>query len=95
MEVDLTRLPPDLQRLGPLIRQWAAGDDEERAQRLTATSTEELQRLRDAPQNLWDSINAYLDANVQGAEPYEAIVLGSFAEAAMEAAAELDDRGGG
>jgi hypothetical protein len=56
LDVDLTRLPPDLRTLVPLIRQWAAGDDEERAQRLAAASTEELQKLCDSPQELWDSI---------------------------------------
>jgi hypothetical protein len=94
IEVDLSRLPSDLQPLAPLIRSWAIGDDEERSARLAAASDAELQELRDAPQSHWDAINAYLDENITSDEPYEAIVLGSFSEAAMEAAYVLEERGG-
>jgi hypothetical protein len=90
--VDLSRLPESLQRLAPLIRQWARGDDEARSTQLHGASDDELRELRDAPEGLWDSINAYLDENIESGEPYEAIVLGSFAEAALEAAIELENR---
>jgi hypothetical protein len=39
--------------------------------------------------------NAYLDENIRGPEPYEAIVLDSFAQPAMEADVELDERRAG
>jgi hypothetical protein len=93
IEVDLSRLPPDLQPLAPLIRRWASGDDEERSKRLAGASVEELREPRDAPAGSWDFINAYLDENVTIDEPYEAIVLDYFSQAAMEAHPELQNRG--
>jgi hypothetical protein len=92
-EVDLSRLPPDLQPLVPLIRRWATGDDEERSTRLAGASDDELRELSDAPSKLWDSINGYLTEYVASDEPYEAIVLDGFAQAAMEADSELQSRG--
>jgi hypothetical protein len=92
IEVDLARLPSDLQPLIPLIRKWATSDDEVRSALLTAASDEELRELRDAPTELWDLINAYLDENVASDEPYEATVLDSFAQGAMEADSELENR---
>ena len=77
----------------PLIREWAVGDDEERSGRLAEASDEALRGLRDAPHGQWDAINAYLDENITGDDPYEAIVLGYFSEAAMEARLLLEERG--
>lgn len=91
-EVDLSRLPSDLQPLVPLVRQWATGDDEERSQRLASASSGELQELQKAVEPHWDSINAYLDQNITSDEPYEAIALDGFAQAAMEAASVLEER---
>ena len=93
IEVDLSRLPPDLQPLVPFIRQWAVGDDVERSERVAAASSEDLQRLRDAFDPHWAAINAYLDENIEGPEPYEATTLDSASQAAMEAAFELERRG--
>jgi hypothetical protein len=93
IEVDLSRLPPNLQPLVPLIRRWSRGDDEERSTQLTGASDDDLRELRDAPAALWDPINAYLDENVTSEEPYEAIVLDGFAQAALEAGLELQNRG--
>jgi hypothetical protein len=95
LDVDLSRLPPDLQPLAPLIRKWAVGDDEERSARLAAASDDDLKELRDAPEGHWDAINAYLDENITSDEPYEAIVLDYLSQAAMEAATVLEERGGG
>jgi hypothetical protein len=60
---------------------------------LESASDDELRELRDAPQGRWDTINAYLDENITSDEPYEAIVLDYFSQAAMEAATVLEDRG--
>jgi hypothetical protein len=95
LDVDLSRLPSDLQPLAPLIRKWAVGDDEERSARLAEASDDELQELRDAPERRWDAINTYLDENMTSDEPYEAIVLDYFSQAAMEAANLLDERRSG
>jgi hypothetical protein len=91
--VDLSRLPTDLQPLAPLIRWWAASDDTERETRLEDASADELRELSEAPKGLWDAINRYLDENIQSDEPYEATVLDSFAQAALEAELELRRRG--
>jgi hypothetical protein len=91
--VDLSRLPGDLQPLVPLIRRYAASDDVERETRLEAASDDELRELSEAPHGLWDAINRYLDENITSALPYEATVLDSFAQAALEAELELRRRG--
>ena len=81
------------QRLVPLIRRYAASDDVERESRLEAASDDELRELSEAPNGLWDAINRYLDENITSALPYEATVLDSFAQAALEAELELRRRG--
>jgi hypothetical protein len=91
--VDLSRLPSDLQQLVPLIRRYAASDDVERESRLEAASDDELRELSEAPNGLWDAINRYLDENITSALRYEATVLDSFAQAALEAELELRRRG--
>src|SRR5690242_17969494 len=93
--VDLSRLPDELQYLVPLIRRWAESDDVVRGEELERAGDEELRELAAAPSGKWDAMNRYLDENITGDEPYEAIVLGSFAEAALEAQLELDRRGAG
>jgi hypothetical protein len=93
--VDLRRLPEDLRRLIPLIRSWAASDDVERERRIEHATAGELLELARAPEGLWDEINRYLDENITSDEPYEATVLDSFAQAAMEAQLELDRRQAG
>jgi hypothetical protein len=60
-EVNLSKLPPDLQRLVPLIRRWATSDDDERSKRLAEASDDKLRELSASPSELWDSINGYLD----------------------------------
>jgi hypothetical protein len=91
--VDLSRLPGELQGLVPLIRRYAASDDVERETRRAGASDDELRELSDAPHGLWDAINRYLDENITSALPYEATVLDSFAQAALEAELELRRRG--
>ena len=93
-EVDLTRLPPDLQELEPLIRTWAIGDEEERDRRLEAASTEELASLWLAFSPHLPAINAHLEAAVQGPDADEAIVLASAADTAIEAANVIERRTG-
>ena len=92
--VDLGRLPNELQPLVPLIRKWAGSDDSDREIRLEVASDDELRELASAPEGLWDEINAYLDDNIESEEPYEATVLDSFAQAALEARSELESRSG-
>ena len=93
IEVDLSRLPADLQPLVPFIREWSVSDDVGRYDRIEAASSEDLERLRDAFDPHWDAINAYLDENIESEEPYEATALDSASQAAMEAGFELERRG--
>ena len=93
-EVDLARLPADLQELAPVIRSWAVADDEERDRRLEAASTEELASFWLAVSPRLPAINAYLEAIIAGHESPEALVLASTAENALEAAATIERRTG-
>ena len=92
--VDLTRLPPDLQELAPLVREWAVGDEEERDRRLESASTEELASLWLAVSPHLPAINAYLEAAVQGPDTDEAIVLAATADTALEAEQVVERRTG-
>ena len=93
-DVDLTRLPPDLQDLAPVVREWAVSDEEERDRRLEAASTEELAALWLAVSPHLPAINAYLEAAVQGPDADEAIVLAATAESAIEAEQVVERRTG-
>ena len=96
LQVDLDRLPPDLQSLAPVIRQWAIADDEERDRRLEAASTEELAQFWLTVSPELPAINAYLERQTaaEGEEPAEAIALAATAEAALAAAEVVERRTG-
>lgn len=94
MTVDLSRLPGELEPLAPVVREWAVGDDVKREAKHESASTEALKAYWDAVAPHFAAINAYLDENVASDEPYEAIVLGTTAEGALEAALEIERRTG-
>jgi hypothetical protein len=70
------------------------GDDVKRAELLDKASTDELRALSSAADSHWDAINAYLDVNMSPPGPRQdvALALDSFAQAAMEAGLELQNR---
>jgi hypothetical protein len=70
------------------------GDDVKRAELLDKASTDELRALSSAADSHWDAINAYLDENMSPPGPRQdvALALDSFAQAAMEAGLELQNR---
>jgi hypothetical protein len=70
------------------------GDDVKRAELLDKASTDELRALSSAANSHWDAINAYLDENMSPPGPRQdvALALDSFAQAAMEAGLELQNR---
>jgi hypothetical protein len=74
------------------------GDDVKRAELLDKASTNELRALSSAADSHWDAINAYLDENMSPPGPRQdvalalALALDSFAQAAMEAGLELQNR---
>ena len=94
LEVDLGRLPAELQELGPLIRTWAVADEEDRDRRLEAAPTEELASFWLAVSPHLPAINAYLESAIEGQESNEAIVLATTAEAALEANRVIERRTG-
>lgn len=81
VEVDLTKLPDALQHLGPLMREWALGDDDEREAKHEAASTEGLQAMYDAVSPHFEAINTWLDAHDD--EP-EGWAVGRLAEGATD-----------
>ena len=94
LEVDLTRLPADLQGLAPLIREWAVVEDEARDHRLEGAETEELAGLWLNVSPRLPAINAYLESVIEGRESNEAVVDAATAEAALEAAKVIERRTG-
>ena len=95
LQVDLDRLPPDLQSLAPVIRQWATVDEDERDRRLEAASTEELAQFWLAVSPQFPAVNAYLEEQTIGAdESSEAVALAATAEAALGAAQVIERRTG-
>jgi hypothetical protein len=70
------------------------GDDVKRAELLDKASTDELRALSSAADSHWDAINANLDENMSPPGPRQdvALALDSFAQAAMEAGLELQNR---
>ena len=95
-QLDFSLLPEDLRPLAPLIAKYAESDDVDRSELLASASTEELRELSTAPSLHWDAINAFLDENMEQIGPRQdlAIALDGFSQAAMEAASELEARGG-
>ena len=94
LEVDLDRLPTELQQLAPLIRKWSIADADARDALLESASTEELAEFWLGVSPELPAINAFLEQSSEGEETNEAIVLASTAEAALEAAAFVERRTG-
>jgi hypothetical protein len=83
--------PWKLRELWPLVRRFAQSDEKERARVLADASTEQLKELvRRVDADAFAAINRYLD-ETHDAE--EAVPYGNLAQAAMEAAAILRQRG--
>ena len=95
LPVDLDRLPPELQRpRRRTIRHWAGRDESERDAAHEAASTEELAAYWLRVSQRFPAINAYLERTHRGPARDEAILVGVTAEAALEAAAEIERRTG-
>ena len=95
LEVDLGRLPPELQDLAPAIERWAATDPDERDQRLEQAATDDLAQFWLAVSPQLPAINAYLEEQAAGEQSNEAVVLAAMAEAALEASQVIERRTGG
>ena len=95
LQVDLGRLPPDLQSLSPVIREWAALDEDARDRRLESAPTEDLAQFWLTVSTQFPSINAYLEEHGgEGQETPEAIALAATAEAALAASQVIERRTG-
>ena len=95
LEVDLGRLPSELQGLAPTIERWAAADADERDQRLEQASTEQLAELWLTISPQLPVINDYLERQAAGEQSSEAVALAATADAALEAAKIIERRTGG
>jgi cell division protein FtsI/penicillin-binding protein 2 len=94
-ELDFSVLPDELRHLTPLISRYSESDDVDRSALLEQASDGELRELSEAPEAHWETINGFLDENVEarpGPTQDVALALDSFAQAAMEARLELDAR---
>lgn len=81
---DLERVPADLRALEPLVRRFAVGDDDVRADLLAEASSEVRAQLSQQVTPLLSHIDAYLDTFAEGPLPSEAILLGRLAEVTCE-----------
>ena len=93
-ELDYSLLPGELQGLASLIAKYGEGDDVRRGELLSRASAEELAEITAATGPHWESINAFLDDNMEEIGPSQdlALALDAFAQAAMEAQDELEGR---
>jgi hypothetical protein len=93
-EPDFAILPAELQPLIPLIRKYAESDDVARSDLLAAASSDELGQVTSLVSPHWEAINSFLDANMSPPGPHQdvAVALDSFAQAAIEAQYELQNR---
>jgi hypothetical protein len=93
-ELDFALLPEEMRSLGPLIARYAESDDVVRENLLAAAAADDLQQLADAAEPHWDAINKFLDENIEVIGPRQdlALALDSFAQAAMEARMEREQR---
>jgi hypothetical protein len=94
VQADLARLPDELRDLEPHIRRWATGDVDDREERLEGATTEELADYWLSVSQRFPDINAYLEREIEGERPDEALVLGWTAEGALEAAGVIERRTG-
>jgi hypothetical protein len=95
LQVDLGRLPAELQSLAPLIREWATLDDDARERRLESASTEDLAQFWLAISPELPAINAYLERQAAGGqESPEAVAVAATAEAALGASQVIERRTG-
>jgi hypothetical protein len=94
LQVDLERLPADLQELAPAMREWSLIDEEARDHRIEGAETEELAGLWLNVSPHLPVINTYLEGAIEGERTNEAIVVAAVAEAAFEAAKVIERRTG-
>lgn len=93
-ELDFGLLSPELQGLAPFISKYGEGDDLVREELLSGAPADELARIITATDPHWDSINEFLNENMEEIGPRQdlAVALDAFAQAALEAQTELESR---
>jgi hypothetical protein len=87
-------VPPDLAELVEVHGRWATADDAARGKAIGAATDEDLTDLHDAVRPWLNEIDRFCASHDGVAEAYEAPILGSLAEAAIEAQLELGRRHG-
>lgn len=91
-QVPESLLPPAFAALEPLVARWAVATEEERANKRTASSMEDLRSLHEAVMPRFDEIVAWLNRfpNDPEALPETEKNLFRLAQMAMEAAGPID-----
>jgi hypothetical protein len=86
---DFAALPSELEPLKAMIVRWGYADDDERAERIALASRTDLVGLSRACDHYWPAINRFLDApRNRDLAP----LVDAFAQASLEARAELERR---
>jgi hypothetical protein len=88
--IELSRLPPKLQCLAPLLQRWSVSDDSERDALLDKSTRPDLEALVSAVEPYLGAIDQYLDSFKGKRISSVATALGTLAECALEARLKLD-----
>jgi hypothetical protein len=89
LRFDAAEVTPELRQLLPMLRRWATGDDTARSNRIASATDEDLRELVEVVSPELQAIDAFIDS-IGEPLPDEAALLGSLAEAALEAKHELE-----
>ena len=83
-EIDISKVPEDLQDLIPFLKEWAISDDLERDEKINRSSKKKLMKVTNAVNSKMSIINNYLDSFEEEPLTYEAILIGNLAELVTE-----------
>lgn len=83
-EIDISKVPENLQSLIPFLNEWALSDDHERDEKINQSSKIELMKVTNAVNPKMNIINNYLDSFKKESLPHEAILIGNLAELITE-----------
>jgi hypothetical protein len=94
-ELEFSKLPKQFQSLVPLIKKWAIGDDQERADFQESLPRQALEAFVDEVEPYLRSIDKYLSSFGDQPPSEEAAALGRLAECAVEIKRHLESEAQG
>jgi len=83
-EIDVSKIPLNLQDIIPLLPEWAISDDDERKEKINRSSKAKLKKIIETVSPKMDFINNYLDSFKSEPLNYEATLIGNLAELISE-----------